>query len=95
MAGDIAVPTPTNLIEVRGLTQDFPLPGGKTLRVLEKVDLGIHPREIVALLGPSGCGKSTLLRVLAGLIPPTRGEVFAQGLPLKGLNGGVSVVFQS
>jgi len=35
--------------------------------VLGKIDLQLHPGEIVSLLGPSGCGKSTLLRLVAQL----------------------------
>lgn len=38
-------------------------------------DLILQPGAVVALAGPSGCGKSTALRLLAGLEPPTRGEV--------------------
>ncbi len=83
------------LIEVKNVSQEFNLPNGKTLKVLEKVDLCIQKREVVALLGPSGCGKSTLLRILAGLIPPSQGEVLYHDLPLKDLNPGVSIVFQS
>jgi NitT/TauT family transport system ATP-binding protein len=37
--------------------------------------LEIGEGEIVALVGASGCGKSTAMRLLAGLEPPTRGEV--------------------
>ncbi len=59
------------------------------------MSLAIHAGEIVALLGPSGCGKSTLLRILAGLIRPTRGQVFYHGQPLEGLNPGAALVFQS
>ncbi|HXY37745.1 MAG TPA: ATP-binding cassette domain-containing protein, partial [Planctomycetaceae bacterium] len=63
--------------------------------VLEDVSLEICPNEILGILGPSGCGKSTLLRVLVGLIPPTRGHVFAHGRPLVGMHPGVALVFQN
>src|SRR5438132_11186853 len=84
-----------SLCEVRGVRHEFKLPNGLPLHVLEDVSLAIRPNEIVALLGPSGCGKSTLLRILAGLIPPTGGEVLYHGRPLQGLNPGTAVVFQS
>ncbi len=83
------------LCEARGVGHDFTLPNGKSLRVLEGIDLAIRPEEIVALLGPSGCGKSTILRIVAGLIAPTRGEVLYHGRPLRGLNPGIAIVFQS
>src|SRR5207237_139399 len=59
------------------------------------IALAVRPNEIIALLGPSGCGNSTILRILAGLIPPTHGEVLYHGQPLHGLNPGVAIVFQS
>src|SRR5262245_15947676 len=91
-----ADPIPTTaLCEVRGVSHDFPQPNGTPLRVLADINLAIRPNEIIALLGPSGCGKSTILRILAGLIKPTRGEVFYHGQALTGLNPGVAIVFQS
>src|SRR5262249_1231875 len=86
---------PPPLCALREIWHDFKLPNGKPLRVLENVTLGVRPQEVIALLGPSGCGKSTILRILAGLIQPTRGEVFYHGEPLHGLNPGVAIVFQS
>ncbi len=83
------------LCELRDVSQEFAQPGGVPLRVLAGVDLAIRPNEVVALLGPSGCGKSTLLRILAGLLAPTRGQLFYHGEPLQGLNPGVGFVFQS
>ena len=88
-------PTTQVLCEVRDVGHDFVLPNHKSLRVLDGISLQIRPSEVVCLLGPSGCGKSTILRILAGLIVPTRGEVFYHGAPLRGLNPGVAMVFQS
>ena len=88
-------PTTQVLCEVRDVGHDFVLPNRMSLRVLEGINLQIRPSEVVCLLGPSGCGKSTILRILAGLIVPTRGEVFYHGAPLRGLNPGVAMVFQS
>jgi NitT/TauT family transport system ATP-binding protein len=83
------------LCEARNISQDFTLPNGQQLRVLEHVGVTVGASEVVALLGPSGSGKSTILRMLAGLITPTHGEVFYHGHPLHGLNPGVAIVFQS
>ncbi len=86
---------PAPLCELRDVVQEFPQAHGAPLRVLDDVSLEVRPREVLALLGPSGCGKSTILRILAGLTPPSRGEVRFHGAPLRGLNPGVGFVFQS
>lgn len=83
------------ILELKGIGQEFTLPSGKPLRVLENIHLGVLPNEVVALLGPSGCGKSTLLRILTGLLPPSQGQVLRHGAPLDVLDTGVSMVFQN
>jgi NitT/TauT family transport system ATP-binding protein len=45
-------------------------------------------------LGPSGSGKTTLLRALAGLLPPSSGEIFFKGQKLSGPPPGIGFVFQ-
>src|SRR5437588_7192085 len=90
-----APPATATLCEVRDVWHDFLLPNGNPLHVLENINLTVRPNEVIALLGPSGCGKSTILRILAGLIPPTRGDVLYHGQKLDGLNPGVAIVFQS
>lgn len=46
-----------------------------TRRVLQGVNLAIHPREIVTLVGPNGSGKSTLTRAMIGAVPAARGRI--------------------
>ena len=83
------------ICELRGIQMRFPGPKGKVQRVLEDIRLDVRPEEILCLIGPNGSGKSTLLRLLAGLMPPTQGEVRHHGEKLDGLNQGVAMVFQS
>jgi len=42
---------------------------------LREVDIQLEAGQLCALLGPNGAGKSTLVRVIAGLLPPSRGRV--------------------
>lgn len=47
--------------------------------VVSDININIAQGSFVSLVGPSGCGKSTLLRMLAGLLQPTKGEIFWVG----------------
>ena len=42
---------------------------------LEDITFHLHESERVAVVGPNGAGKSTLFKVVAGVLPPTAGEV--------------------
>jgi ABC-type polysaccharide/polyol phosphate transport system ATPase subunit len=46
---------------------------------LRDIELGIRSGEVLGLIGPNGSGKSTLLRLMAGISPPTCGEVIVRG----------------
>jgi NitT/TauT family transport system ATP-binding protein len=70
---------PEPAIALHGVTKDFPLRRGTSVRALDRFDLEIADGEFFAVLGPSGCGKSTVLRLVAGLDEPTEGEVRIEG----------------
>ncbi|QSJ15152.1 nitrate/sulfonate/bicarbonate ABC transporter ATP-binding protein [Nostoc sp. UHCC 0702] len=84
-----------HLIALTSVRKSYQQPNGQQIVILENINLELRSGEIVALLGPSGSGKSTLMRIIAGLIPPSQGEVSYHNRPLVGLNPGVAIVFQS
>jgi simple sugar transport system ATP-binding protein len=49
------------------------------VQALKKVNIEVRSGEILGLLGDNGAGKSTLIKVLAGVFPPDRGEIFFEG----------------
>ncbi|MFD2670682.1 ABC transporter ATP-binding protein [Marinicrinis sediminis] len=61
---------------------------------IEKISLDIAAGEFVSLVGPSGCGKTTLLSIMAGLIPPTAGQVTLAGSPINGPHRGIGYMLQ-
>jgi len=86
-------------IEVRDLVVQY---GHVT--AVRGVSFAVRPGEQLTLLGPSGCGKTTTLRAIAGLEPPTSGEIVIGGtavfsserrINVSAERRGLSMVFQS
>ena len=83
-------------MKVASLDKRFDNPvTGQSIEVLRDISLAVRKREFLTIVGPSGCGKTTLLRIIAGLIPPTDGEVLHDGKPVTGPSPTVGFVFQS
>jgi peptide/nickel transport system ATP-binding protein len=69
-----------SLLEIRGLSVEFPAPGG-LLSAVRGVDLSIRQGETVGLVGESGSGKSVTALAILRLLPPQarmQGEVWFQ-----------------
>ncbi|ALS23942.1 MULTISPECIES: ABC transporter ATP-binding protein [Paenibacillus] len=52
----------------------------REVTALRNINFTIEEQEFVVLVGPSGCGKSTLLNIVGGLLSPSGGEVYFEGL---------------
>lgn len=69
--------------------------GDEKIRALDGVSMDIAKGERVCVLGTSGSGKSTLLNMLAGLEPPTKGEIIFSGIHLEKLSEDKLTAFRS
>ena len=106
------------LLSLRGISKRFSQPVdvvGKIANLLgahntpavvqavTDVNLDIDPGEVIGVVGESGCGKSTLGRVIAGINPPSAGEVSYRGKRVADMNAaerkayslGVQMIFQN
>lgn len=59
------------MIELKKITKKF-----ASLKAVDNLSLVIKEGEIIGLLGPNGAGKTTTLRMIAGVLPPSQGEIF-------------------
>ena len=57
-------------------------------------DISVREGEFLAVVGPSGCGKSTFLNMIAGVLKPSAGAVFYNGVAVDGPNRDVGYITQ-
>jgi len=62
------------IVELRDVSVEF-----GTVRALNSINIDIHSGEMFSVIGPNGAGKTTALRVIAGLLNPSKGEVYFHG----------------
>jgi putative ABC transport system ATP-binding protein len=60
--------------------------GKLNVPALQNVNFTVQHGEFIAIMGPSGCGKSTLLHLLGGLLQPTHGNIFIDGIDISTLS---------
>jgi ABC-type lipoprotein export system ATPase subunit len=69
-------------IAIANLTKAYPGPDGAPVSVLSLPQLRLERGASMAIAGPSGSGKTTLFHIVAGLLPPSGGEVAVLGEPI-------------
>jgi NitT/TauT family transport system ATP-binding protein len=80
-------------LQVKHLSTIFP-DGNSGLHALDNISFSVEAEQFVSVLGPSGAGKTTLLRILAGLLPPTQGEIQFANSSHRSSQVDVGMVFQ-
>ena len=89
------------MIKIEKLAHNYIDNDGKEVAALKGIDLEIKKGEFVAIIGANGCGKSTLARHLNGLLLPTSGKVWVEGMDTTDENNTwkirqkVGMVFQN
>jgi ABC-type Fe3+/spermidine/putrescine transport system ATPase subunit len=82
-------------VSISGLTKTWPGAAGPSV---DRLSLDIPSGRLTALLGPSGCGKTTVMKMIAGVLPPTAGDVVFDGRSVirdKPEHRGAVMVFQN
>ncbi len=72
-------------LEVKNMTAGYGgiVNGKPAITILRDINVKVRNSHVVGVIGESGCGKSTLARVMAGLLPAAKGEVFLDGKQLE------------
>jgi NitT/TauT family transport system ATP-binding protein len=81
-------------LALQNVTAVYDAPGGGDLPALDPISCTLEAGSFTCLVGPSGCGKSTLIRILAGLQPPTEGQVLLDNEPVLAPLPQVGLMFQ-
>ncbi|MCJ1887608.1 ABC transporter ATP-binding protein [Pseudomonas sp. LA21] len=80
-------------LAIQGLSKAYSI-DGRSLPVLENIDLAVRPGEFVSIVGASGCGKSSLLRLIVGLENDYSGRILLDGKAVTGTSLERGIVFQ-
>ncbi|HVY99263.1 MAG TPA: ABC transporter ATP-binding protein [Dongiaceae bacterium] len=83
----------TTAVDIRGVSKTFGS-GAAAVHAFGPADLAIESGEFVSLLGPSGCGKSTLMLMIAGLLPPSDGEIHVNHARVTRPRTDIGIMFQ-
>src|SRR5579863_2952516 len=72
----------------------YAVAGKSPLIILDDISLTVRCGEFLCVVGASGCGKTTLLRLIAGLLPASRGELLCHGRAVTGPSQDRAIIFQ-
>lgn len=74
------------MLKLESITKNYPQPNGELISVLDVESYQLEKGEQSVLIGESGGGKTTMLHIIAGIVRPTSGKVFLDGLETSRLS---------
>ena len=89
------MPEKNKIIEMKNIYKSF-----GSVQALENVDFELYENEVLALLGDNGAGKSTLIKMIAGLFPYDKGQMWVNGQkvvfnsPQDARSMGIETIYQ-
>jgi oligopeptide/dipeptide ABC transporter ATP-binding protein len=66
-------------LELKDVTKEFILEGGKHLVAVDRLSLTLYQGECLGIVGESGCGKSTVAKLLTHMQEVTSGDILFRG----------------
>ena len=81
------------IMKVRNAKKEYQV-GDSTVHAVDGVSFSVNKGDWVLIYGRSGSGKSTLLNLLAGLEPPTEGEIMIRGKHIEKMSEGQRIRFR-
>lgn len=80
------------IMKIRNAKKEYQV-GDSTVHAVDGVSFSVNKGDWVLIYGRSGSGKSTLLNLLAGLEPPTEGEIMIRGKHIEKMSEGQRIRF--
>ena len=81
------------MLEIKSLGKTYGT-GPTATHAVGDLSFTVEDNELVCVVGPSGCGKTTLLKCIAGLLPPSAGEIVLRGRRITSPPPEMALVFQ-
>lgn len=64
------------------------------ITAIKGISFSAKKGEFISIVGPSGCGKSTLLSIISGLLKPSSGKVYVNGMAIEGISSHIGYMLQ-
>ena len=68
------------MLELKSVTKRYDI---SSVPAVLDVNLKVNKGEIFGFIGPNGAGKTTTIKMITGILQPTQGEVFIDGINMK------------
>lgn len=83
-----------DILEIKNITMNYQDINSE-VTAIDNINLNVKQGEFVVVIGPSGCGKSTLLSIICGILKPSSGEIYIDGVKTTGITPKIGYMLQS